>query len=309
MIKNSATKQSLIPFLAISILINMVIFAYFFSRIDDSRKFSDLSDQLKNKPRHFKIDDIEIRPNLQNEKMKKVGIKDGVKGLNQPDILFKNLAPNLAQNLAEDFKEIQKTSPSAEPFPKKPILNSKRPIDIHPLKENDQSNTKSHFFYDPKNNQTISRSNEQESIKKQAINNLNVPSNKVQQALSGLEVRMERPEGVSEDELNDAEKMYYSFNVRMYKNFYTTIVTNFEKIKIQRPGLEKAMTEKHELLGKVEYDENGEIQSIKILKSSVNDDIHFFFEESLKQLRLPNPPKSKLDKDKTFNIYYLISIN
>ena len=301
MIKNSATKQTIIPFLAASIVINMVIFAYFFTRIDDSRKFSDLSDQLKNNPRHFKIDDIEIRPHHQVEQMKKVGIKNGVKGLNQPDILFKNLA--------QDFKEIQKASQSTDPFPQKPILNSKNPINIQPLKENDQSNTKSHFFYDPKNNYTISRSNEQESIKKQAINNLNIPSNKVQQALSGLEVRMERPEGVSEDELNDVEKMYYSFNVRMYKNFYTTIVTNFEKIKIQRPGLDKAMTEKHELLGKVEYDENGEIQSIKILKSSVNDDIHYFFEESLKQLRLPNPPKSKLGKDKTFNIYYLISIN
>ena len=301
MIKNSVTKQSFIPFLAISIVINVAIFAYFLAKIDRERNVSDSNNQLMDGKRLFKIDDIGLKPQQEPEKMKKVGIKNGLKGLNQPDIFF--------QKLAEDVRDNGKlnepnTLPSQNNMTK-PLL----PKSIIPLRDNNSSMGKGQFFFDPKTSQTISRSSEHESIKKQAITNINVPSNRVQQSLSGLEVRMERPEGVSEDELNDVEKMYYSFNVRMYKNFYTTIVTNFDKIKIQRPGLEKAMADSHELLGRVEYDENGEIQSIKILKSSVNDDIHFFFEESLKQLKLPNPPKSKLGKDKTFNIFYLITIN
>ncbi len=297
MIRNTKETVTFIPFLAISLLINMAIFAYFLSKIEQKERVvvSDNSSFIKKD--RIMIDQIKLESTEELKKMKSVGIKNGAKNSNQPDLVIDQRPTQLMLSPEIGSPENKAIQPSST----KTVLNS--------LKNND--NVDSHFFIDSNASQIkVTSSPEQDNIKKQALSNLNgVPSNKVQKALSGLEVRMERPEGVSENELNDIEKMYYSFNVRMYKTFYTTILSNFEKIKIQKPGLERALAFKHELLGKVDYDENGDIVSIKILKSSDSDDVHYFFEESLKMLKLPNPPKSKLGKSNSFSIYYLITIN
>jgi hypothetical protein len=63
------------------------------------------------------------------------------------------------------------------------------------------------------------------------------------------------------------------------------------------------------LVGRIDYDENGNIITVKILKSSENDDVHQFFEETLKKLVLPNPPKIFLKRKKEFSIYYQVQVN
>jgi uncharacterized protein YuzE len=127
--------------------------------------------------------------------------------------------------------------------------------------------------------------------------------------LSNFEIRYERPEGVSEDQLNSDEKAYYAFFKRSYASYLSKLYATYEKIKIDRPGLDRDLLDKHLLIGKIDYDENGNIVTVKILKSSQSDDIHYFFEETLKQLNLPNPPKSFVKSKKTFSTYYQIQIN
>ena len=146
-------------------------------------------------------------------------------------------------------------------------------------------------------------------LKNQATKNFTSPQNKATDRISNFEIRYERPEGVSEDELNSDEKAYYSFYVRSYQNYFSKIYSNYEKIVLQKPGLAKVFDKKHLLIGKIDYDENGNIITVKIIKSSQDDDLHYFFEETLKQLSQPNPPKIFTKNRKQFSIFYQLQIN
>jgi hypothetical protein len=173
-----------------------------------------------------------------------------------------------------------------------------------------QSKSKSPFYFSYKEEKVIPRSPEQEELKTEAVKSFSQgPLNKATESISNFEIRYERPEGVSEDELNSDEKAYYSFYVRSYKNYFTKIYSNYERIILQKPALAQALDGQHLLVGKIDYDENGNIVTVKILKSSESDDLHYFFEETLKQLNQPNPPKIFTKNRKQFSIYYQLQIN
>jgi hypothetical protein len=129
------------------------------------------------------------------------------------------------------------------------------------------------------------------------------------QKISNFEIRYERPEGVSEDELNSDEKAFYSFYKRSYASYVSKLYATYEEIAVNRPRLNKDFETKHLLVGRIDYDQNGNIIMVKIIKSSDSDDVHYFFEETLKKLVLPNPPKIFLKKKKEFSIYYQVQIN
>ncbi|MBY0414351.1 MAG: hypothetical protein K2Q18_09305, partial [Bdellovibrionales bacterium] len=94
-----------------------------------------------------------------------------------------------------------------------------------------------------------------------------------------------------------------------YQNYFSKIYSTYEKVVIEKPGLAKVFDKKHLLIGKIDYDEFGNIVTVKILKSSEDDSLSYFFEETLKQLNQLNPPKVFTKNRKQFSIYYQLQIN
>lgn len=310
----------------IALIIHAVILAFVKKETYD---LSSLSYATKHLREPLKLDQIKIMTPEDVQKLKTVGIKDGQKNANRPDIMPKqnplakipkiitpptpapkdlslgNLNPQIPQeNVKPTPKNTQpiKTPPSKDRFQGtlgKNFLNESRP-----------DNSSSPFYFNYKNQQIIPRSPEQETLKNEArVNYSTGPINKATERISNFEIRYERPEGVSGDELNSDEKAYYSFYVRSYKNYFAKIYSNYERIVVERPGLSKVFDGKHVLIGKIDYDENGNIITVRILKSSESDDLHYFFEETLKQLNQPNPPKVFTKNRKQFSIYYQLQIN
>lgn len=237
-----------------------------------------------------------------DSKFKTKGTKDGIKNLNHPDL--ENIGNKRRQGQKMSIDKLnslnapikvahESVSPSSKATTKLKLVNDK----------ND------HYFFKYDGTRSIPYSKEQELLKSEAISDNNFGTKHHLDKISGFEIRYERPFGVSEDELNPDEKAYYSFYVRSYKNYLTKIYSNFEKIRIQKPGLLKAFDEPHLLIGKIVYDTQGNIILVKILKSSSNDDLHYFFEETLKQLPQPNPPKIFTQNKSEFSIYYQLQIN
>ena len=127
---------------------------------------------------------------------------------------------------------------------------------------------------------------------------------------TGFNIDFTPPEGVSEDELNTMEKIYYSFQKRTFYTYVNSFVKSYNAIELKRPQVKNVLrSESHKLTGRITFDQEGNIVAIKILQSSPNDDIHQLFEETLKGIqRLPNPPKT-LIKDGQLTIYYQLKIN
>lgn len=291
MIKNKDPNSKIASSFLITILLHSAIFALVSYSLSDwqvRHKFNELSQTLKNS---VKIDQIKIIQPKELEQIRKVGIKNGIKNLERPD-----LKPELVSKSLPGQMSLDKLAPSYSPN-KNPVKN-----------QITTTTSENPFYFNYKNKKDIPRSNEQDRLKNEAVS-LNGPMNKATEKMSNFEIRYERPEGVSEDELNSDEKAYYSFYVRSYKNFYSKIYANYEKILVERPGLAKVFDRKHTLIGKIDYDQNGNIVTVRILKSSDSDDLHYFFEETLKDLSQPNPPKIFTKNRKEFSIFYQIQIN
>lgn len=324
MIKNKGLKLSFSISFFVAMIVHVVILLFVKKPTLD---FSVLNSMNGGRP--IKIDRIQlVRPSeVEQLKMRRVGRKNGAqKDYFQPDLLkfpkaapvktpglsLNNLAPNLPAPKPEEKKpesktqdKIQKTSkPSTKTALAKNTVDT---INVPTTVDNDSGG---HFYFNPKKEKKIVQNNEQDSLKQEAYKNITTSnSNPVAQKLSNFEIRYERPEGVSEDELNSDEKAYYAFFKRSYASYLSKLYATYEKVAVERPALERAFESKHLLIGKIDYDDKGNIVTVKILKSSDNDDVHYFFEETLKQLNLPNPPKSFIKNKKAFSTYYQIQIN
>ncbi len=324
MIKNNKIRISFSISLLIAILTHLVIL-FFVKKSTPS--FSILNKATQSTQTSNKINQIKIISHDDLEKLKQVGIKNGVKkNYFQPDQLkIPRPPPPLPKNPGLSFnnlsdvskvlpppKEFKETKKMKSPVPK---IEIKKNADSKNMVENKISSSVTsdeggHFNFNPKKQKIIPRAQEQDNLKEEAFKNIPTSSsNRLSQKLSNFEIRYERPEGVSEDELNSDEKAYYSFFKRSYASYLNKLYANYERISVERPRLEKDFENKHLLIGRIDYDEKGNIILVKILKSSESDDIHYFFEETLKQLNLPNPPKSFIKNKKQFSTYYQIQIN
>jgi hypothetical protein len=293
-----------------AILVHAAILAFIKYPLNHFKMLQDpLEDSSIIKKRPIKLNDIKVITPEEVEKFRKVGIKNGKLDLQRPDIKpmqkidappslsFKNLGPSPV-NPSEVIKKEEM------PMKKPTLLAAKDSLAINPSEGNDGK-----FYFNYRDKKIITRNDDQELLKTEAIKKLSAPRNKATEKISNFEIRYERPEGVSEDELNSDEKAYYSFYVRSYQNYFSKIYANYEKIVIERPGLASVFDKKHLLIGKIDYDQKGNIVTVKILKSSENDDLHYFFEETLKQLSQPNPPSIFTKNRKEFSIYYQLQIN
>jgi hypothetical protein len=163
-----------------------------------------------------------------------------------------------------------------------------------------------------KSNEKVLNIHRQRGIKKQMLSQL-APSSTEARVLksTGFNIQFEPPEGVSEDELNSQEKRYYSFQKRTYVSYVNSFLKTYQSLLLKRPNIRQPLQkERHILTGRIIFDKEGHIVSIKILKSTANDDIHDLFESTLKEIRkLPNPPDDLVRTPGNFTIYYQLNIN
>jgi hypothetical protein len=127
----------------------------------------------------------------------------------------------------------------------------------------------------------------------------------------GFNIQFDPPEGIPEDELNSAEKIFYSFQKRTFETYVNSFVKTYYDILRSSPILKNDIsTQRHRLNGRVTFDADGNILKVKIMRSSQSDPVHNLFEKTLDQMRaVPNPPKDLVQKDGTFTIYYSLYIN
>lgn len=310
MIKKRQSSHSLLISSAIAIAIHFLILILVKK---ESFDFSFFKSGKYGKIQGLKIDKINIVRPEEILMLRKVGLKDGAKkDYLQPDML--NLPkpnPKTQSHLSLDnlAAQVPTTAPASSAAESKSKA-SNSPVNPSAISINSDNSEGAHFYFNPKKQKKIAPSREQDSFKQEAYRNISPSySNPMSQRLSNFEIRYERPEGVSEDQLNSDEKAYYSFFKRSYANYLSKLYATYEKVSMERPALDRDLLEKHLLIGKIDYDEKGNIITIKILKSSNSDNIHYLFEETLKQLNLPNPPKSFVKTKKQFSTYYQIQIN
>lgn len=248
----------------------------------------------------IKVNNIELLKPEDVERFRTAGIKGGNKSIQNPDLKLMPQLPNLGPSGIN--YNLSQLAPQNIDVPK-----NKQPNSPSTPSEN---NKNSNLYFNFKKQRVIPPSVEHNNLKLETIKNLGVNRlNTRANNISNFDIRVERPEGVSEDQLNADEKAFYSFYKRTYSNYISKLYATFSKVRIEKPGLDQDFNDDHLLIGKIDYDENGDIVAIKILKSSSSDNVHYFFEEALKELKIPNPPKVFVKNQKQFSIYYQIKIN
>ncbi len=113
----------------------------------------------------------------------------------------------------------------------------------------------------------------------------------------------------SEESLNDMEKKFYAFYLRLSDRYSNVISSKFQKSLVTRPQLKNSLRDSHVLQAKVVYDKQGNLVLTKILKSSNYPDVHATFEDILSDFGLPNVPEEILDEDSQYTVYFTLTIN
>ncbi len=299
-----------------SFLIHLFIFNSFITIV---KKFGSLKTIHSSRARPLKVKTI------SQQQLKKyrqtVGIKGGTKsfqaslpqGQNRKKARLKDIqtrhplkralnqkksSPLALSSLTPKAQKIQKPKQSIfKPSYKKKYLKKKNSesLNIVPLQETHETPRK-----------------RQANLQRDILKNL-APNSQDAQILknSGFNVRFEPPEGISEDKLNTAEKIYYSFQKRTFISYVNSFLKTYQRLLLKKPTIQKPLQEKRHLLsGRIIFDSKGNVVSIKIFQSSSNDDVHLLFEETLTQIgKLPNPPKDLVKNDGQFTIYYQMTIN
>jgi hypothetical protein len=130
-------------------------------------------------------------------------------------------------------------------------------------------------------------------------------------ANSGIDVKMEVPEGVDVSELNEYELQFYSFQKRTAISYISSFYKTLDHFMMVNPQVRFPLsTGKETMTGKVTFDKDGHIKEIKMIRASNNEKMQLFFEDVLEGInRLPNPPKSLVKDQGQFSIFYTLVIN
>lgn len=128
---------------------------------------------------------------------------------------------------------------------------------------------------------------------------------------SDISVNLEVPEGVSPDELNKYELMFYGFQRRTAINYINSFYKNLEKFRQANPHLQFPMTQDMQVMtGRLTYDEKGNIKKIKMVQWSNIDKLQNFFVDVLKDMdTLHNPPQALWEETGEFSIYFSLIVN
>lgn len=120
------------------------------------------------------------------------------------------------------------------------------------------------------------------------------------------------PKGITPDQLNEFEKVFYAFYKRVAIQYINSVQISVRNRVNERPYVQNTLmaAEAQELKAVIRYDELGNAEIVKILSSSKNDDIHKIFEDALGKMdKIPNIVKDLKDEDGKYYAIFSLSIN
>lgn len=127
---------------------------------------------------------------------------------------------------------------------------------------------------------------------------------------SNVNMQVEVPEGVAEDELNEYELMFYGFQKRMMEKYLGSIMLQVREYERRYPHKSLIPDGKHVMTGRVTFDSSGNIKQIKMVRWSQAEGLQSLFEDVLKSMdSVPNPPKKLWNKEGDFVVFYNLTVN
>ena len=129
--------------------------------------------------------------------------------------------------------------------------------------------------------------------------------------LSEFDIKLEVPKGVTEDELNKIEQIFYSFRKRVFENYVSAFIRALQKFNKNNPhyridGSHRRIT----FLSKVSFDKKGNVSKISIIQPGNEPKLQGLFQETLQGIgQLPNPPQDFGKDEQGFAIYYRLIVD
>ncbi|MBI2518769.1 MAG: hypothetical protein HYV97_00045 [Bdellovibrio sp.] len=248
----------------------------------------------------IEIIDVKDLPEAEQEKLRTVGL---------PDSKEKNFSLPLFEKKPMKSRELK-----SPPTPSLRDLNTKQNTD----QQMEMANTQKHI--------TIDQMSEAELIQLKADASFGPPvklsTNTISEfatspmdeyvlSKSSFNFKMSPPHGVPLDQLNSSEKIFYTFNRRTFETYINAFLSTYRQISTNHPQIDpKLAQDVHRLVGKLTFDRNGNIISIKMIKWANDDLVQKLFLDTLTNINaIPNPPKALLDNRGEFYIYFQLNIN
>jgi len=127
---------------------------------------------------------------------------------------------------------------------------------------------------------------------------------------TNIDISLEVPKGIKEDELNKNELVFYSFQKRTAMAYINSFYKELISFENKNPQLRFPLTsEKKQLAGRIIYDKNGDILMIKSLAWTRIKKLDDFFQEVLSNMSsLPNPPNEILENEQ-FAVNFILTLN
>ncbi|GEM_PF-1222261 len=124
-------------------------------------------------------------------------------------------------------------------------------------------------------------------------------------------VNLEVPEGVSPDELNEYELMFYSFQRRVALAYVNSFMSNYNHFERINPQIKFPMTDSEQTMtGRLTYDSQGNIKQIKMIRWTNVGKLQDFFLDVLKGMNtIQNPPKTLWEKNGEFTVFFTLVVN
>ncbi len=130
-------------------------------------------------------------------------------------------------------------------------------------------------------------------------------------AQSNSTFSLEIPKGVPEEELNELQRVLYSFYLRLQGQYVSTLVDKYMEEQRINPRFQVPINrDRDRVTLRATYDLNGNIIRIRTLLSARHKDHSDFFLEAVKRIEtIPNPPDVLLDDKKQFHVNYDLRLN
>ncbi|MFZ4712243.1 MAG: TonB C-terminal domain-containing protein [Bacteriovoracaceae bacterium] len=318
----------------IALLLSIILHVVLFLGAGEAYQYHHSIDRIMEKTAPLVMESLS-REALEEMKVRTVGKKDGAKGaMAIPEMIKKaagyKAAATQPQPIAKANPQSKSTSKSesntktqAENVAKKlAMLEHQRetPAQQKKLNLSSLALTKTEVKADyrrGKNAAALKSVNLKGSEIREFLKNDNIaapmlsPQANPFLANSGIDVKMEVPEGVDISELNDYELQFYSFQKRTAISYISSFYKTLDDFVLKNPQIRFPLSSgKETMTGRVTFDKDGNILEIRMIRASSNGKMQVFFEDVLEGIRrLPNPPKSLVKDQGQFNIFYTLVIN
>lgn len=267
------------------------------------------------------IEDTQLQPipiellTEKPQKIKTVGKEDGQEDFQVP-LLKKDPVPTLKKDF--EFSSEQKQTTDSTSEQNIAINNIETKTEVHQREEPsvDEDSFSAEFVNKNKLEKKSNRPNNQVSIdavsKTKMLKEIQLsPYDFVTLNNSDLNISFSIPKGVSADKLSDLEKMFYSFQKRVFERYVSAFLLAYRNKITNKPYLNNSIFNgNHLLTGKIVFDANGNIVSIKMIRFTDKSELQDLFDETLQGVNaMYNPPKALLNENNELEIYYKLTVS